>query len=81
MSFMVNVSPNGRISLPAAVRKRLGVASGGALVVEETDTGLVLRTLAQSVSHAQALAARYTSAKPEASVDAFLAQRLEDSGS
>jgi AbrB family looped-hinge helix DNA binding protein len=39
-------TPNGRMSLPADVRKRLGLTSGGALLVEETPDGLILRTVA-----------------------------------
>jgi len=80
MTFQVNVLPNGRLSLPADVRKRLGLSGGGALVVEETSDGLVLRTVAQAVAHAQALARQHTQGKPEASVDAFLARRRGDSG-
>ena len=52
--------PNGRVVLPADVRKRLGLAEGGDLLMEETPDGLVLRTVAQAVAHAQAIALRYT---------------------
>src|SRR5208283_3341265 len=58
-----------RMSLPAELRNRLGLSDGGALLVEETSDGLILRT----VAHAQALARKYTAEKPQASVDAFLA--------
>jgi AbrB family looped-hinge helix DNA binding protein len=68
------------MSLPADLRKRLGLSSGGPLLVEETPDGLVLRTVAQSIAHAQALARKYTTNNPEASVDAFLAQRRAESG-
>jgi len=68
------------MSLPADIRKRLGLASGGALLVEEMPDGIVLRTVAQSIAHAQALARKYTADKPEASVDAFLAHRRAESG-
>lgn len=80
MTIQVNISANGRMSLPADIRKRLGLSDGGALLVEETPDGLVLRTLAQSIAHAQALARKYTADKPEASVDAFLANRRAESG-
>jgi hypothetical protein len=36
---------------------------------------VILRTVAQSIAHAQALAKKFTGGKPEASVDAFLARR------
>jgi hypothetical protein len=56
------------------------MSDGGALVVEETSDGLILRTVAQSIAHAQALARKYTAEKPQASVDAFLASRRAESG-
>ena len=80
MTFQVNVTANGRMSLPADVRKRLGLTGGGALIVEETPDGVILRTVAQSVAHARALARKYTVYKPEASVDSFLANRRAESG-
>ncbi|GGN59576.1 hypothetical protein GCM10011349_40230 [Novosphingobium indicum] len=66
--------------MPADIRKRLGLAGGGSLIVEETPDGVILRTVAQSVAHARALARKYTADRPDASVDAFLANRREDSG-
>ena len=80
MSVQVTITPNGRMSLPAEIRKRLGLAGGGALLIEETEDGVILRTVAQSVAHAQALARKYTAGKDETSVDAFLANRRSDSG-
>jgi len=80
MTVQVTITPNGRMSLPADIRKRLGLAGGGALLVEETEDGVILRTIAQSIAHAQALAKKYTGTKPEASVDTFLARRREESG-
>ena len=80
MTVQVNVTATGRMSLPADIRKRLGLDSGGAVYLDETDHGVVLRTAAQAVAAAQALAKRYTAGKAEASVDAFLANRREDSG-
>lgn len=78
MSYTVKMSQSGRINLPAPLRKKLGLTSGGALLVDETENGLVLRTVAQSVAHARALAQKYTG--KEASVDHFLANRIADSG-
>ncbi|MGA8587197.1 MAG: AbrB/MazE/SpoVT family DNA-binding domain-containing protein [Roseiarcus sp.] len=80
MTYHLNVAPNGRLVLPADVRKRLGLAEGGELLLEETSDGLVLRTVAQAVAHAQAIARRYLADRPDVSVDAFLAQRRADSG-
>ena len=80
MTIHVTISPNGRLSLPADLRKRLGISGGGSLVVDETPDGVILRTVAQSIAHAQAIARKYTANLPEASVDHFLANRLADSG-
>jgi AbrB family looped-hinge helix DNA binding protein len=80
MTIQVNITANGRMSLPVDIRKRLGLTSGGAVYLDETADGVVLRTAAQAVAHAQELAKRYTAGNPDASVDAFLAQRRQDSG-
>ena len=80
MTVQVNITPNGRMSLPADIRKRLGLTGGGAVFLDETADGVVLRTAAQAVARAQALAKQFTSGNPNASVDAFLARRREDSG-
>ncbi|WP_294188976.1 AbrB/MazE/SpoVT family DNA-binding domain-containing protein [uncultured Sphingomonas sp.] len=79
MSIQVNITPNGRMSLPADIRKRLGLTAGGAVYLEETDEGVVLRTAAQIVAQAQALARQYRDATG-ASVDDFLAARVAESG-
>ncbi len=80
MAYHLSVAPNGRLVLPAEIRKRLGLLKGGDLVMEETPDGLVLRTVAQSVAHAQAIARRYLADRPDVSVDAFLASRRTESG-
>lgn len=80
MTLQVNITANGRMSLPADVRKRLGLTGGGAVFLEETTDGVVLRTAAQAVARAQALAMQYTEGKPDAGVEGFLARRREESG-
>ncbi|RYF24318.1 MAG: AbrB/MazE/SpoVT family DNA-binding domain-containing protein [Oxalobacteraceae bacterium] len=80
MTLQINITPNGRMSLPADVRKRLGLIGGGVIYLDETDDGVVLRTANQAVARAQALAKQYTGGNPDASVDAFLNRRREDSG-
>jgi AbrB family looped-hinge helix DNA binding protein len=65
------------MSLPADVRKRLGLAQGGMVYVEETEGGVVLRTVPQIV--AQALAKQYAD-MPGSSVADFLAGRGNESG-
>lgn len=80
MTVQVNITSTGRMSLPADIRKRLGLESGGSVLVEETDDGVVLRTLSQAVARAQAIARKYTDGNPDASVDAFLASRRAENG-
>lgn len=80
VTVQVNITANGRMSLPADIRKRLGLEAGGTILVEETDDGVVLRTVAQVVARAQALTRQFTEGRPEASVDAFLANRRIESG-
>jgi AbrB family looped-hinge helix DNA binding protein len=80
VTLQINITPNGRMSLPADVRKRLGLTDGGAVYLDETEDGVVLRTANQAVARAQALAKQYTGGNPDATVDAFLNRRREDSG-
>lgn len=79
MTVQVNITANGRMSLPADIRKRLGLKDGGAVLVEETEDGVILRTVSQAVARAQAIAQKYAD-HPDASVDSFLAARRADSG-
>ena len=79
MTLQVNITSNGRMSLPIGIRKRLGLEGGGSMLVEETPDGVILRTVEQAVTKAQAIAKRY-SQHPDASVDAFLAARRAESG-
>ncbi len=80
MTHRLTVASNGRVGLPAEVRKRLDLLDGGDLVMEETPDGLVLRTVAQSVAHAQAIARRHLAERPDVSVDDFIARRRKESG-
>jgi AbrB family looped-hinge helix DNA binding protein len=79
MTLQVNITPNGRMSLPARIRKRLGLQGGGQVLIEETADGVILRTVDQAVARAKAIAGKYAD-RPGASVDAFLANRKADSG-
>ncbi len=79
MTVQVKITANGRISLPAGVRKRLGLEGGGAILLEETADGVILRTVSQAVARAQDIARQYAD-RPGAGVDAFLRDRREDSG-
>lgn len=80
MTLQINITPTGRMSLPSDIRKRLGLSGGGSVYLDETEDGLVLRTANQAVARAQALAKHYTDGNPDATVEAFLARRREESG-
>ncbi|MDO6416246.1 AbrB/MazE/SpoVT family DNA-binding domain-containing protein [Sphingomonas sp. BIUV-7] len=80
MTIQVNITPNGRMSLPVEIRKRLGLSEGGQIFLEEIEDGVVRRTAAQAVARAQAIARQFTGDRPSASVDAFLASRRAESG-
>ena len=79
VTVQVSITANGRMSLPVGIRERLGLKAGGAVLIEETPEGVVLRTVAQAVARAQAIAKKYND-HADASVDAFLADRHADSG-
>jgi AbrB family looped-hinge helix DNA binding protein len=80
MTLQINITPNGRMSLPADVRKRLGLTDGGAVYLDETEDGVVLRTANQAVARAQALAKQYTGGNPDAGLEKRQLWRREDSG-
>ena len=75
MSIQVSIDANGRMSLPADVRKRLGLDGGGTVLLEETDDCVVLRTVSQAVARAQALSRKWIAGKDGGSVDDFIAER------
>jgi AbrB family looped-hinge helix DNA binding protein len=79
MTVQVTVTASGRMSLPADMRKRLGLSKGGAVFIEEIPEGVVIRTASQVVAHAQALARKYANADG-ASVDDFIATRAVEAG-
>jgi AbrB family looped-hinge helix DNA binding protein len=79
MTVQVTVTASGRMSLPADIRKKLGLAKGGAVFVDETPEGVMLRTTDQILARARALSMQYDSVKG-ASVDDFLAGRAVESG-
>src|SRR4051794_39452634 len=75
----VSVAPNGRLSLPIDVRRKLGIERGGDLLLDADDEpGVVtLRTTAAAVKRVQRLARELLGDSPP-SVDEFLAERREE---
>ena len=75
------VMRDGRMSLPADLRKRHGLGNGGEVIVEHVGDAIVLRTLDQVVARAQDLSRRLIGDKAGSSVEDFLADRLRDADS
>lgn len=71
------VLANGRLSLPADLRRRHGLSQGGEVIVEETGDAIVLRTLDQVVERAQRMSRKLVAGQP-ASVDDFLSDRARE---
>ena len=72
------VMPDGRLSLPAELRKKHGLAEGGEVILEDIGDAIVLRTLAQVVARAQAHSRELAAGQSGASVDDFLADRARE---
>ena len=77
-SVRAKVSQSGRLSIPASFRKAMGIDLGGDVVIELNGREIRIRTVDEVIAQAQALASRLTAGKPEASVDAFLAERRRE---
>ena len=74
----VNVLPNGRLVLPVALRKQLGVEKGGQLVAEMEGGAVVLSTPDRALDEAGALFRSFLS--DDASVaDEVIADRRAES--
>jgi AbrB family looped-hinge helix DNA binding protein len=77
-SVRAKVSKSGRLSIPAGFRKAIGIDLGGDVVIELNGREIRIRTVDEVIAQAQALARRLTAGKPDASVDAFLAERRRE---
>jgi AbrB family looped-hinge helix DNA binding protein len=72
----VQINENGRVVVPAAFRKALGINPGDKLAVRLEEDGLKITTMKQRIARAQRRARKYI--KPGTSlVDEFLAERRE----
>jgi AbrB family looped-hinge helix DNA binding protein len=72
------VSRSGRLSIPSSFRKELGLDHGGDVVIELAGREIRIRTIEEVIAQAQAIARRLAAGKPDASVDAFLAERRRE---
>ncbi len=72
----LRLAENGRVVIPAQVRKDLGVESGGEIILERQENGYRLTTRRQRIEEARRNIRRYI--KPGVSlVDELLAERRE----
>ncbi|MVZ97618.1 AbrB family transcriptional regulator [Sphingorhabdus sp. IMCC26285] len=78
MGIEIKVAANGRMVLPADVRKRLGLENGGKLMLNEGEFGLQLSSISQRVAKAQAFYEETSRGMPSFTVDDFLAQKRAD---
>jgi bifunctional DNA-binding transcriptional regulator/antitoxin component of YhaV-PrlF toxin-antitoxin module len=69
------VSESGRLSIPVEFRRAVGLEHGGNVVIELVGREIRIRTVDEVVAQAQAIVGRLTAGNPNASVDAFLAER------
>ena len=81
MSAHATMSADGRIDLPADVRRHLGLPEGGSVVIEETEDGLLLRSVDQAVERARTILRQNETAWAATSVDDFLATRRAENDS
>ena len=70
--------PDGRLSLPAGLRKKHGLIKGGEVIVEDVGDAIMLRTFDQVVARAQALSRKLIEGKTGFSVDDFLLDRARE---
>jgi AbrB family looped-hinge helix DNA binding protein len=77
-TMKARVMPDGRVSLPAELRRKYGLAQGGDVIVEDTGDAIILRTIDQIVARAQALSRTLVAGKAGASVEDFLADRARE---
>ena len=78
-AIKARVSESGRLSIPADLRRAVGLEHGGDVVVELDGRDIRIRTVDQAVAEAQALARKLLGGKPGTSVDDFLAERRRES--
>lgn len=81
MSMRVQVTEAGQLSLPAELRRAVGLERGGEVIVDLAGREIRIRTVNEVVVRAQELSRRLLAGKPVASVDDFLAERRAEAGS
>ena len=75
--FKTKMGQGGRVVIPGAYRRRLGLRSGDEIILHLDDEGLHLYTPAQAVARAQALVRRYVPEGRSLS-DELISERREE---
>jgi AbrB family looped-hinge helix DNA binding protein len=78
MGIQVKVSPSGRLSIPADVRKQLGLEKGGSLMLNVDEFGITLTNFQQRVAKAQSLYRELMNGKQDFTIEEFLAEKRAD---
>jgi len=77
MELRTHLGSNGRIVIPASVRRALGIEEGDELILVVEDGEIRLRTAKEAVRKAQELVRRYS--RSEGSLaDSLVAERREE---
>lgn len=79
-AIRARVSETGRLSIPAEVRKAVGLERGGDVVVEVDGQTIRIRTVDEVVSEAQGIVRAFFSNRKDVTVDDFIAARRADTG-
>lgn len=77
-AITTRISENGRMTIPASVRAAVGLVRGGDVIVEVVDGELHVRTVAQAMERARAIARKIAKGKIGGSVEDFLADRRQE---
>ena len=72
------MSENGRMTVPASIRAAVGLDRGGDVIVEVVDGELRVRTVAQAMERARAVARKIVGGKTGGTVEDFLADRRRE---
>ena len=71
------INENGRIVIPAAYRKAMGLKSGEIVTMRLDEEGLHIQSRAQAIKRAQAIVRKYVSADRSLSDELIAERRLE----
>jgi len=78
-AYRGRVTESGRLSLPAELRRTVGLENGGDVVIELDGQTIRVRTVDEVVADAQALMKKLLAGR-KLTVDDFLADRLAETG-